>query len=74
METLGRWSSLAKTSASHAEDRGFESLPAHQILLRLSDFEAETSNGGVEFTEMPTVLLVRKSLSQTNNPYFTFAS
>jgi site-specific recombinase XerC len=41
--------------------------------LKLSDLpEAEIGDSEVEFTKMPTMLMVRKSLSKTRNQYFSF--
>ena len=41
--------------------------------IRFEDFtEAKISSKGVEFTKVPTVLLVRRALSKARHPYFTF--
>jgi integrase len=41
--------------------------------IRLGDFvEAEISESGVEFAKVPTMLVVRKSLSKAGHQYFTF--
>jgi site-specific recombinase XerC len=41
--------------------------------LRLGDFiEAEIKEDGIEFTKIPTMLIVRKSLSKARHQYFTF--
>ena len=42
--------------------------------LRLGDFvEAEIRPNGIEFTKVPSMLVVRKSLSKARHQYFTFA-
>ena len=41
--------------------------------IRLEDFaEAKVSAKGVEFAKVPSVLLVRRTLSKARHPYFTF--
>jgi len=41
--------------------------------LRLGDFiEAKISDNEIEFTKIPTMLIVRKSLSKARHQYFTF--
>jgi len=41
--------------------------------LRLGDFiEAEIKEDGIEFTKLPTMLIVRKNLSKARHQYFTF--
>jgi len=41
--------------------------------LRLGDFiEAKISDNEIEFTKLPTMLIVRKSLSKARHQYFTF--
>jgi len=41
--------------------------------LRLGDFvEAEIKEDGMEFTKLPTMLIVRKNLSKARHQYFTF--
>ena len=41
--------------------------------VRLGDFvEAEIRSDGVEFTKVPSMLVVRKSLSKVRHQYFTF--
>ena len=41
--------------------------------LRLGDFvEAEIRPNGIEFTKVPSMLVVRKSLSKARHQYFTF--
>jgi len=41
--------------------------------LRLGDFvEAEIHEDGIKFAKVPTMLVVRKSLSKARHQYFTF--
>ncbi|MEM3597296.1 MAG: site-specific integrase [Candidatus Bathyarchaeia archaeon] len=43
--------------------------------LRLGDFvEAEINSDGIEFPKVPSMLVVRKSLSKARHQYFTFIS
>jgi hypothetical protein len=43
--------------------------------LRLGDFvEAEVKRDGIEFSKIPTMLVVRKGLSKVRHQYFTFVS
>lgn len=42
--------------------------------LKLGDFvEAQIESDGIEFTKVPTIVVVRRSLSKARHQYFTFA-